>query len=101
MLPAPVRRLLEACEAALEDTLLGRPHGVALPWRGTSKGRYTLDLYSGTGGVARAAVQQGCNARAYDRSHGPAEDLTDAKVLGRLGLSISRGEVLGAVMPPL
>ena len=38
LLPASVRGLLEACEAALGDILLGRPHGVALPWRGTSKG---------------------------------------------------------------
>ncbi|CAK0903019.1 unnamed protein product [Prorocentrum cordatum] len=37
LLPASLRRLLEACEGALEDILLGRPHGVALPWRGTSE----------------------------------------------------------------
>ena len=37
LLPAAVRRLLEACEAALEDILLGRPHVVTLPWPATSK----------------------------------------------------------------
>ena len=62
------------------------------------KGKHILDLYAGTGGVARAAVQQGCNAYACDRANGPAQDLTDAKVLGRLSVSISRGEVLGAAM---
>ena len=37
LLPTAVRQLLEACEAALEDILLGRPHGVTLPWPATSK----------------------------------------------------------------
>ena len=47
------------------------------------EGKHILDLYVGTGGVARAAAQQGCNAYACDRASGPAQDLTDAKVLGR------------------
>ncbi|CAK0811878.1 unnamed protein product [Prorocentrum cordatum] len=84
------RRYRTASEAARRDA----------PLAGHFKGRYILDLYSGTAGVARAAVQQGRNARAFDRARGPAEDMTSDRVLSRLGAAIRRGEVLGAAMGP-
>ena len=37
LLPSSLQAVLEACEAALEDILLGRPHVVTLPWPDTSK----------------------------------------------------------------
>ncbi|CAK0836479.1 unnamed protein product [Prorocentrum cordatum] len=71
-----------------------------VPLAGHFKGRYLLDLYAGTGGVARAVAQQGCNAHAYVRTHGLAEDMTCLKVLGRLDSAVSLGEVPGAALGP-
>lgn len=59
-----------------------------------------LDLYSGAGGVGKAAVRLGANARFFELSHGPEGDLTSKPVLEGIKKCIDRNEVLGAVMGP-
>ena len=39
--------------------------------------RYVLDLFSGSGGVGRAAIREGADARFFDVQNGPDGDLLD------------------------
>ena len=66
----------------------------------TVSGAYIADLFSGTGGIARAARRSGWPSRVWDTKNGAAGDLLRRKVLKDFEQDVAAGRVLGAVLGP-
>lgn len=65
-----------------------------------TKGQYVADLFSGVGGVAKAARALGFSAREWELLHGDNSDLTRPCVLYKLEQDIKNGKVLAAMLAP-
>ena len=59
-----------------------------------------LDLFAGSGGVARAVRRLGFKSKEFDVIHGPEYDLTNPTVVKRIAGSIRKGEVLAVMAAP-
>jgi len=60
-----------------------------------------MDLFSGEGGVSKACIKLGFNAKQWDIKYGAYHDLTDPKVVRRIITEIRRGKVLSVMMAPV
>lgn len=84
-----------------------RPWGVPARKAGISRvpakrrGQYVMDLFSGEGGVSKACIKLGFNAKQWDIKYGACHDLTDPKVVRRIITEIRRGKVLSVMMAPV
>ena len=67
-----------------------RPWGVPARKAGISRvpakrrGQYVMDLFSGEGGVSKACIKLGFNAKQWAIKYGSCHDLTDPKVVRRI-----------------
>ena len=62
------------------------------------QGKYVVDLFGGTGGVAKAVRKLGLNAMVVDRNLGPAFDLLSEVAVRSVLRGLSRGEVVGLMI---
>ena len=65
------------------------------------RGRYVMDLFSGEGGVSRACVKLGFNAKQWDIKFGASHDLTSPSAVRRILTEIRRGNVLSVMLAPV
>ena len=68
-------------------------------WRG-HRGFFVIDLFSGTGGVAKSVRRLGFAAKEWDLQFGPQFDLTQPSALKKLKHFIRSGYVLAAMLAP-
>ncbi|CAK0810365.1 unnamed protein product, partial [Prorocentrum cordatum] len=87
-LPADIQAHMRLCEDQLVEFL----------WSPERDGTYMADLFSGSGKVARAVMQLGFSAKAWDIIHGPHHDITDPAVLRLLLSDIRDGKVFAAMI---
>ena len=59
-----------------------------------------LDLFAGSGGVARHCRWLGYRCKEYDILHGAAGDLTSPSVLRQIRQDIRAGKVVAAILAP-
>ena len=70
------------------------------PLRDRKSNRFLADLFSGSGGVARAAQTLGFLTKEWDVVHGPAYDLTDRRVIFKIREDIRRGRIVAVMLAP-
>ena len=65
-----------------------------------TRGSYFIELFAGTGGVAKALRKLGFLCYEYEIAHGPQYDLTVKKVVLSILRMVRSGAVRGVVLGP-